>query len=111
MQGDNRLFDDLSRVATGAFSALAGVREEVEVRVREQFEKLLGRANLVTREEFDAVQAMAARARAEQETLAERLAALESRLAASSAVAKPAAPKPSRPRRPKAAPVGADLPG
>ncbi|HEV2675727.1 MAG TPA: accessory factor UbiK family protein [Aliidongia sp.] len=81
MQTDNRLLDDLSRVATGAFSALTGVREEIETRMREQFEKVLGRMDVVSREEFDAVQTMAARARAEQEALAVRLAALESRLA------------------------------
>jgi BMFP domain-containing protein YqiC len=81
VQTDNRLLDDLSRVATGAFSALTGVREEVETRMREQFEKILARMDVVTREEFDAVQALASRARAEQEALAARVAALESRLA------------------------------
>ncbi|HWK44145.1 MAG TPA: accessory factor UbiK family protein [Stellaceae bacterium] len=110
MQGDNRLFDDLSRVATGAFSALAGVREEVEVRAREQFEKLLGRANLVTREEFDVVQAMAAKARAEQEVLADRLAALEARLAALSAPPESPPSKPVAARKRRAAPLGKDLP-
>ena len=90
MQTDNRLLDDLSRVATGAFSALTGVREEVETRMREQFEKVLARMDVVTREEFDAVQAMASRARAEQEALALRVAALESRLAElTAAVEKP----------------------
>jgi len=90
MQVENRLLDDLSRVATGAFAALSGVREEVEVRLREQFEKILARLDVVTREEFDAVQAMAARARAEQEKLEARLAALESRLGdAPAAPAKP----------------------
>lgn len=81
MQTDNRLLDDLSRVATGAFSALTGVREEIESRMREQFEKVLARMDVVSREEFDAVQTMAARARAEQEVLAQRLSILESRLA------------------------------
>ena len=102
MQVDNRLLDDLSRVATGAFAALTGVREEVELRIREQFEKILARMDVVTREEFDAVQAMAARARAEQEKLEARLAALESRLgAAPEAPAKAA--KPTRAPRAKAA--------
>ena len=59
---------------------LTGVRDEVETRLREQFERILGRMNLVRREEFDAVQAMAAKARAEQEALAARVAALEARL-------------------------------
>ena len=81
MQTDNRLLDDLSRVATGAFSALTGVREDIENRMREQFEKILARMDVVTREEFDAVQAMASKARAEQEALALRVATLESQLA------------------------------
>jgi len=90
MPADSRLFEDLSRVATGAFSALNGVREEFEGRVREQLEKLLARLDLVTREEFDAVQAMAANARSEQTALESRIAALESRLAALSDAAESA---------------------
>lgn len=81
MQSDNRLFDDLSRVANGAFSAISGVREEVEMRVREQLEKILSRMDLVSREEFAVVQAMAAKARVEQEALETRIAALEAALA------------------------------
>lgn len=80
MQNDNRIFEDLARVASGALSALTGVREEVEARLRDQFQHILDRMNLVRREEFEAVQAMAAKARDEQERLAERLAALEARL-------------------------------
>jgi BMFP domain-containing protein YqiC len=82
MQNDNRIFEDLARVASGALSALTGVREEVEARLRDQFQHILDRMNLVRREEFEAVQAMAAKARAEQEQLADRLAALEARLEA-----------------------------
>ena len=93
MQTDNRLLDDLSRVATGAFSALTGVREDIESRMREQFEKIMARMDVVTREEFDAVQAMASRARAEQEALALRVEALESRLAELIGTAGPAAAK------------------
>jgi BMFP domain-containing protein YqiC len=89
MPNDNRLFDDLARVATGALGALTGVRDEVETRMREQFERILARMNLVRREEFDAVQAMAAKARAEQEALAVRVAELEARLG----VAGPSAPR------------------
>jgi BMFP domain-containing protein YqiC len=80
MQSDKRIFEDLARVASGALSALTGVREEVEARLRDQFQHILDRMNLVRREEFEAVQAMAAKARAEQERLAERLAVLEARL-------------------------------
>lgn len=81
MQSRNRMLDDLARVAGGALGAAAGVRSEVEARLREQFERILGQMDLVTREEFDAVQAMAVKAREENETLSERLSALESRLA------------------------------
>jgi len=82
MQTDNRLFDDLARVATGALGALSGVRNEVEGRLREQFERVLSRMDLVSREEFEAVKAMAAKARLEQEALQARVAALEAALAA-----------------------------
>jgi BMFP domain-containing protein YqiC len=84
MQSQNRLFDDLARVASGAAGALSGVRGEIEARVREQLERILAGMDLVTREEFEAVKAMAAKARAEQEDLAKRLDDLESRLAAAS---------------------------
>jgi BMFP domain-containing protein YqiC len=83
MANDNRLLDDLARVASSALGTLTGVRDEIETRMRDQFERILGRMNLVRREEFDAVQAMAAKARAEQEALAARVAALEARLGGS----------------------------
>lgn len=78
---DNRLFDDLARVATGALSAISGVRDEAEARLREQFERILGRMDLVTRDEFEAVQAVAVRAREAQEALEARLQAVEAQLA------------------------------
>ena len=81
MQSNNRLLDDLARVAAGAVGALSGIRDEVEARMRDQFERILSRMDLVRREEFDAVQTMAARARAAQEALETRVAALEARLA------------------------------
>jgi len=86
MQTQNRLLDDLARVTTGALGVAAGMRGEIEARLRDQFERVLSHMDLVTREEFDAVKAMAAKARAEQELLSERLAALE----ASATHAKPA---------------------
>lgn len=82
MQFDHRLIDDLARVAGGALGTLAGVREEVEARLRQQFERILAGMDLVTREEFEVVRAMAQAAREEQERLAARLAALEAALAA-----------------------------
>ncbi len=82
MDPENRLFEDLARVAGGALGTLTGIRDELETRLKEQFERMLARMNLVRREEFDAVQAMAAKARLAQEQLEARLAALEARLAA-----------------------------
>jgi len=82
MQIQNRLLDDLARVAGGALGVASGMRSEIEARLREQFERILNQMDLVTREEFDAVKAMAAKAREEQERLAERVAALETQLAA-----------------------------
>lgn len=92
MQTQNRFLDDLARVATGALGAVTGMRGEVENRLRDQFERILGRMHLVRREEFDAVQAMAAKARAAQEALEKRVAALEAKLG----IAAPAKPRASR---------------
>ena len=82
MLGDKRLFDDMARVANGAAGALGGIRSRMEGELRDQVERLLLRMKLVTREEFEVVAALAQKARAEQEILTERLAALEARLAA-----------------------------
>jgi BMFP domain-containing protein YqiC len=77
MQSQNRIFDDIARVANGAAGALSGVRGEIEARLRGQLERILAGMDLVSREEFEAVKAMAAKARAEQEDLRRRLAELE----------------------------------
>jgi len=82
MQTQNRFFDDLARVAAGAMGALSGMRSEVETRIREQLERVLAGMDLVSRDEFEAVKAMAAKARSEQEDLHKRVASLESQLAA-----------------------------
>jgi BMFP domain-containing protein YqiC len=85
VQTENPLLDDLARVATGALGALTGMRAEVEARLRDQLERVLARMDLVTREEFEAVRAMAAKARLEQEALARRVEALEASLQAAEA--------------------------
>jgi len=79
MRDDGKILDDLARVANGALGALSGLREEAEQRTRRLLEEILTRMDLVRREEFDAVRAIAVKAREEQERLAERLAALEAR--------------------------------
>jgi BMFP domain-containing protein YqiC len=80
MQSQNRFFDDVARVASGAVGAISGVRGEIEARLRDQLERVLAGIDLVSREEFEAVKAMAAKARDEQEVLQRRLEALEARL-------------------------------
>jgi BMFP domain-containing protein YqiC len=82
MQTQNKLLDDLARVASGALGVAAGMREEVEARLRDQFARVLEHMDLITREEFEAVRAMAVKAREEQEILEDRVAALERALAA-----------------------------
>jgi BMFP domain-containing protein YqiC len=82
MQSQNRFFDDLAKVAGGALGALSSLKQEMEAMVRERVERFMADNNMVPREEFDAVKAMASEARAEQERLAARVAALEAALAA-----------------------------
>ena len=79
-QTSGRLFDDLSRLITDAAGLAEGARREVETIVRAQFERLLAGMDVVTREEFEAVKEMAAKARNDNEALAARLAALEATL-------------------------------
>ncbi len=81
MQVDNRILDDLARVAGGALGAFSSLREEAEGQLRAQLERVLSRMDVVSREEYEAVRAMAAKAREEQEAMAERLAALEATVA------------------------------
>jgi BMFP domain-containing protein YqiC len=97
MQTENRLLDDLARMANGALNTLSGLREEIESRVRERVERMLAEMDMVPREEFEAVKAMAQKARAEQEDLATRVADLERRIAASSGTAE----QPRNPEQPR----------
>jgi len=81
-QTSNRLFDDLARLVTDAAGAAQGVRREVEQAVRSQTERIVQTMDLVTREEFEAVRAMAEKARAENERLAALAEALGARITA-----------------------------
>ncbi len=77
MQKDNKIFDDFAKMATGAAGGLLDMKRELESMVAMQLEKLLQKMNLVTKEEFDTLQAMLAKARSEQDELRKRLDALE----------------------------------
>lgn len=80
-QTTNRVFDELAKLLTDAAGAAQGVRREVEGLVKGQAERVLGDLDLVKRDEFEAVKAMAQKARAENEALAQRLALIEAELA------------------------------
>lgn len=80
MQTDNRLLDDMAKAASGALGSLAGLRHEIEMRVQQQLERLLGRMNLVGRDEFEAMKAVAQAAREQQIKLERRLEEIEARL-------------------------------
>jgi BMFP domain-containing protein YqiC len=77
MQTENKFFDDISKFLNGAAGTVAGMTREAEAGVREKAKEWIGGLEFVSREEFEAVKAMAAAARDEGDTLKARLAALE----------------------------------
>jgi BMFP domain-containing protein YqiC len=77
MQSQNRLFDDFVKVMNGAAGTLAGMSREAQAGMKERAREWIGGLDLVSREEFDAVKAMAVAAREENAALAARLDALE----------------------------------
>ncbi len=77
MQKDNKFFDDMARMMSGATGAMFDFKREMETMIAAQIERMLSKMNLVTRDEFNAVREMARNARAENEALAARLDALE----------------------------------
>lgn len=82
-QSSNRILDEFARLMTDAAGAAQGLRGEMQTLIRSQGERFLRDMDLVQREEFEAVRAMAIKAREENERLAVRLAAVEARLPAS----------------------------
>ena len=79
MQTRNKLFDDISQLMTNAMGVAQGAREEAETAMKSIIDRWLADRDFVTREEFDAVQAMSRKAREENAELAARLEALEQR--------------------------------
>ncbi|SIS84654.1 accessory factor UbiK family protein [Phaeovulum vinaykumarii] len=77
MQAPNKFFDDVSKLMTNAMGVAHGARSEAETAMKSWMDRWLADRDLVTREEFEAVRAMAARAREENEALKARIAALE----------------------------------
>ena len=87
MQSENRLFDDFVKVMNGAAGTLAGMTREAEGAFRERMREWVGGLDMVSREEFEAVKAIAVAAREESQGLKVRIEALE-------AAASAPAPKP-----------------
>ena len=94
MQSNNRIFGDLARLASGAMSAAAGARDEMEQMLQSRFERFLNDRGWISREEFDATTEMAQKAREQQELIMERLVKLEEKLIQLEKVKKPLARKP-----------------
>lgn len=106
MQSDNRIFDDFVKFVNGAAGTMAGMAREGESAARERFKGFVGGMDFVARDEFEAVKAMAAAARDENEALRARIEALEAALAG--AAAPKAAPKPAaKTTKPKKGAAGA----
>ena len=81
MQTNNRILDDIAKVANGAVSTLVGVKSETEAALRRQLIRLLNEIDLVPRDEFEAMKEVAITARTEQEKQEKRILALEAAIA------------------------------
>lgn len=81
MQPGNKFFDDMSRLMTSAMGVAQGARTEAETAMKSWMDRWLADRDFVTREEFDAVKAMAQKAREENAALEARIATLEAKLA------------------------------
>lgn len=77
MTGPNRFFDDMSKLMTNAMGVAQGAKTEAETAMKGWMDRWLADRDFVTREEFDAVRAMAQKAREENEALKARIEALE----------------------------------
>jgi BMFP domain-containing protein YqiC len=88
MQSENKMFDDFVKMVNGVAGTMAGVGREAEASMREKAREWMAGADFVSRDEFEAVKAMAAAARDENEILKSRIAALEAKVAGPAAGAK-----------------------
>ena len=100
MQRDKKLFDDIARVASGAAGALTGARLELEEVFRQRIERFLTEVDMVPREEFEAIKAVAVKARESQEALERRVKALEDQIAKLKKSTKKCSPAKSDPQKP-----------
>jgi BMFP domain-containing protein YqiC len=80
VQSDNKIFEDVGKLATSALGVAQNVKEEVETLIRQRLERAVAELDVVSREEFETVWAMAQKAREENEELRARIDALEGQL-------------------------------
>ena len=80
MQSRSKFLDDMSQLMTNAMGVAQGARTEAETAMKSMVDRWMAGRDFVTREEFDAVKAMAAKAREQNDALADRVAALEARI-------------------------------
>jgi BMFP domain-containing protein YqiC len=93
MQSENKIFEDFVKFVNGAAGTLAGVGREAEAATREKAKEWLGGLDFVSRDEFEAVKAMAAAARDEADALKARLDALDGKGSTKAGAPKAATPK------------------
>ena len=91
MQSQNRMFDDFVKVMNGAAGTIAGMTREAEGAFRDRMREWVGGLDMVGRDEFEAVKAIAVAAREENQALKARIDALEAGGAAAKPAAKPRA--------------------
>ena len=101
MQSENRLFDDFVKVLNGAAGTFAGMTREAEGAFRERMRDWVGGLDMVSRDEFEAVKAIAVAAREESQALKARIEALEAAGAAAKPKKKPAAAGDAGPAAPQ----------
>ncbi|MGR3721965.1 accessory factor UbiK family protein [Abyssibius alkaniclasticus] len=77
MQTSNKILDDISKLMSNAMGVAQGAKTEAETAMKSMMDRWLADRNFVSRDEFDAVKAMAAKAREENEALKARIEALE----------------------------------
>jgi BMFP domain-containing protein YqiC len=97
MQSENRIFDDFVKMVNGFAGTFAGMGREAEASAREKMREWMGGIDFVSRDEFEAVKSMAAKAREENDALKARVAVLEAKLGGTPAKPK-AAPKRKGPK-------------
>ena len=94
MQSENKMFDDLVKMVNGVAGTFAGAGREAEASMREKMREWIGGQDFVGRDEFEAVKAMAAAARDENEALKARIVAIEAKSVGGTTKARAPKPKP-----------------